>query len=105
MPHLKDTMIPAKDFLALRKFYLTVLGFDVIESFEDSIKLGDRKTGQNVVITNGSCIPGLSLGIEAKDVPKLLAKIEAGGGRVGEGGVCYDPEGNPLMIWKAEPLS
>ncbi|MEK7689844.1 MAG: hypothetical protein AAB425_02360, partial [Bdellovibrionota bacterium] len=82
MPQFKDTMMMARDFKALVRFYNEFVGMSIVESTEHWTMLRDEKTGQSLCITNGPSVRTTSPGIEVEDLEVALGELKRLGGSV-----------------------
>lgn len=108
MAKLQDTMIMARDYEKMIKFYNEFVGLDIIDKNEHWATLRDKETNQVLSITNGPSVRSVSPGIEVENIEHALQAIKLLGGSVHKrwelgsmkGANCYDPENNEIMVWQ-----
>ncbi len=111
-PSFADTMIGAKDYKSLLKFYQELGDFEVTESNSLYTLLKDRGTGQILCICDGSPMETTGPGWQTKDFEASLQHLDSLGAKlIHQGGnadksfqyACIaDPEGNPLLLWAGQ---
>ena len=116
----RETVILAEDFDVLVAWYRDVLGFEVVQLFEDGMHYANLKTASGIRIGIGlagevqveprdRAANTVVLQFEVDDVPELLIHIGNHGGVVQHGptfnkeegfwfGAFADPEGNPIWL-------
>jgi len=116
----REAVILAADFPSLVAWYRDVLGFKIVDQFEDGYHYACMETASGIKIGIGvaeevGVIPAerstntVVLQVEVDDIPQFFAHLEAAGGAVTFGpslddkgkfwfGGFEDPEGNPWWV-------
>jgi uncharacterized glyoxalase superfamily protein PhnB len=116
----RETVILASDFASLVAWYRDVLGFELVQQFEDGYHYANLETSSGIKIGIGSAqemgvVPldrstnTVILQIEVDDLQQFFAHLEAADGAVRFGpsfdkkdkfwyGGFADPEGNPWWV-------
>ena len=117
---MRETVILASDFTLLVNWYRDVLGFEIVQHYEDEfhycnlesksgIKIGIADAAEMGVVPIDRSCNTVILQFEVADTKQFFEHVEQNAGAIRFGpsfnekdgfwfGACADPEGNPFWI-------